>query len=71
VEQNEQPARIERTGRWLIVAGVSVWLVFAVAWLAGRDPQGAHYLPFHLSGVLPGAVMSRWRTVSGWFRRTR
>ena len=69
--EQEPPSRVERTGRWLILAGVSVWLVFGVVWIAGGNPQGVHYLPLHLLGVLPGAVMSRWRTLRGWFRRRR
>ena len=52
---------VRRAGRWLIFAGVAVWLVFGVAWLAGLDPDGRLFLPFHLAGVIPGAVMSRWR----------
>ena len=48
-------------GRWLIGAGVLVWVVFAVAWVAGADPDAARFVPFHLAGVIPGVVMTRWR----------
>ena len=52
-------------GRALILAGVGVWVVYAVVWLAGGEPQSRHYLPLHLCGVIPGAIMVRW----DWIRR--
>lgn len=64
-----RPIRTERIGRILILVGVSVWVVYGIVWLAGGDPQTAHYLPVHLSGVLPGAVLARWGSLAGWFRR--
>ena len=48
-------------GRLLIIGGVLVWVVFAVAWLAGADPEAGRFVPFHLAGVIPGSVISRWR----------
>jgi hypothetical protein len=52
-------------GRTLILAGVAVWGVYAVVWIAGGEPDGRHYLPVHLSGVIPGALLARW----DWLRR--
>ena len=49
----------------LILLGVVVWLVFGVVWLVGGDPRVADYLPFHLAGVLPGAVLTRWPARDG------
>lgn len=51
---------MRKTGRLFIAAGVTVWLVFAVVWLAGGEPDAGRFLPFHLSGVIPGAIMARW-----------
>jgi uncharacterized membrane protein len=51
---------LRKAGHLLIAAGVMVWVVFAVAWLAGADPDAGGFLPFHLLGVIPGAVMARW-----------
>jgi hypothetical protein len=48
-------------GRLLIAAGVAVWVVFAVVWLAGGDPEAGRFVPFHLAGVVPGSILSRWR----------
>ncbi|MEN8113427.1 MAG: hypothetical protein ABFS21_03475 [Actinomycetota bacterium] len=49
-------------GRLLILFGVAVWGVYGVMALAGAEPQVSHFLPFHLSGVIPGSVLTRWRT---------
>lgn len=51
--------RARTAGRLLIGAGVSVWLVFAVAWAAGTDVDAGMFVPFHLAGVIPGSVLSR------------
>ena len=48
-------------GRLLILAGASVWLVFGVIWLWGGDPDVGSFVPVHLAGVIPGAILSRWR----------
>jgi hypothetical protein len=53
----------QAAGRLLIVAGVLVWGVFAIAWLAGADPDAGSFLPFHLAGVIPGAFLTRWKTL--------
>lgn len=50
-----------KAGRLLILAGVMVWAIYAAVWLAGGEPDGALFLPFHLAGVIPGAIMSRWK----------
>ena len=55
----------------MLLAGVTVWLIYGIVWLLGYQPQVGHFLPFHLSGVIPGAVLSRWQTVSRWFSRHR
>ncbi len=51
---------MRQTGRLLIAVGVMVWVVYAIVWLAGGDPDVARFVPFHLAGVVPGAIMSRW-----------
>ena len=51
---------MRKAGRLLILAGVLVWAIYGVVWLAGGDPEVRYFLPFHLSGVIPGAIMSRW-----------
>jgi hypothetical protein len=56
-------------GRTLILAGVAVWIVFAVVWLAGGHPEGGRYVPFHLAGVIPGTLLARWDRIKGWARR--
>jgi len=65
------PTPIEKLGRGLILAGVAVWLIYGIVWLAGGDPQVGNYLPFHLSGVIPGALLSRWSAISGRLRKRR
>jgi hypothetical protein len=52
-------------GRLLLLAGVAVWIPYGIALLAGREPDVRWYLPLHLCGVLPGAVITRWV----WIRR--
>ena len=51
---------LRKAGRFLILAGVVVWAIYAVVWLAGGDPEVRYFLPFHLSGVIPGAILARW-----------
>ncbi|MBU1494978.1 MAG: hypothetical protein KKE89_05915 [Actinobacteria bacterium] len=69
--EHTPPMPTRRLGRWMILAGVAVWLVYGIVWLIGGSPQAAHYLPVHLSGVLPGVVLSRWQTITGWVTRSR
>lgn len=52
--------RTARAGMVLVVLGVGVWAVYAAVWLAGGSPQAVRFLPFHLAGVIPGAILSRW-----------
>jgi hypothetical protein len=49
-----------RVGKGLILAGVAVWAVWLAVRLGGGDPEVGHYLPFHLAGVIPGALIARW-----------
>ncbi len=57
---------VQLLGRWLILAGVLVWGVWLIVKLTGGDPQLEYFLPLHLGGVIPGAVLSRWATVTKW-----
>ena len=56
---------IQRLGKLLILAGVAVWIPYSVLLLAGHAPEVRWYLPFHLCGVIPGAILARRR----WLRR--
>ncbi len=56
---------MRQAGRLLIAVGVMVWAVYAVVWLAGGEPDVGRFVPFHLAGVIPGAIMSRWRRRGG------
>lgn len=49
-----------RLGRTLIIAGVCVWIPYFALKLAGLHPEMMLFLPFHLAGVIPGALISRW-----------
>ena len=64
-------ATLERIGRRLIVVGVLVWVVWLAVKLAGGRPQLEYYLPFHLAGVVPGAILSRWSVLRRWSRGNR
>ena len=59
---------LERIGRGLIVVGVLVWVIWLVVKLTGGRPQLEYFLPIHLAGVVPGAILSRWSVLS---RRSR
>ena len=59
-------ATLERIGRWLIVGGVLVWVMWLAVKLAGGRPQLEYFLPIHLAGVVPGAILSRWSVLSRW-----
>lgn len=50
-------------GKVLILAGVAVWGVYLVLLLLDRHPSTAHFLPFHLLGVIPGAILNRWHQI--------
>ncbi len=58
-----------RIGRVLILAGVAVWVPFFALKFTGREPNVAYFLPFHLSGVIPGAILARWHQIKRLFRR--
>ncbi|MDH5371942.1 MAG: hypothetical protein OEX97_03260 [Acidimicrobiia bacterium] len=62
-------SRLQKTGRWLILFGVSVWIVWFVVKALGGHPKLGGFLPFHLIGVIPGSIMSRWGSVRKLFRR--
>jgi len=61
--------RLQTAGHILIVAGVAVWVVYGVFRMAGAEPGVAWFLPVHLSGVIPGAILSRWETIRRWLGR--
>lgn len=52
-----------RIGAVLILAGVSVWGIWLVVKLSGGDPDVSAFLPFHLAGVVPGSLLSRWDAI--------
>jgi hypothetical protein len=60
----------KRIGRILILAGVCVWIPYFLLRLSGMHPQVMYFLPFHLMGVIPGAVISRWPQIRRLFDRT-
>ena len=62
-------ARIQRIGRYLILSGVIVWGVWLAVELSGGEAQVQYFLPFHLSGVIPGSIMSRWGAIRRWLDR--
>ena len=62
---------IRKIGRGLILAGVAVWIPYGVLLLAGRDPDVRWYLPFHLSGVIPGAILVRRHWLGRQLNRIR
>ncbi len=55
----------QRVGRILILAGATVWLVWLIVWFTGGEPDVGRFVPFHLMGVIPGAILARW----DWLRR--
>ena len=68
-EEAGRVARVQRIGRWLILVGVLVWGVWLLVKMTGEDPNLKFFLPFHLSGVIPGAILSRWGSISAWIKR--
>ena len=62
-------ARIQKIGRYLILAGVLVWGVWLAVKLSDGEPQVQFFLPFHLGGVIPGSIMSRWGAIRRWLDR--
>jgi hypothetical protein len=57
----------ERLGSGLVVFGVLAWVPYFILREQGVEAPSAPFLVWHLSGVIPGAVLrySRW----GWPRR--
>lgn len=58
---------MQRIGRILITVGVAVWAVYGIVWAAFGKPSVAQFLPFHLAGVVPGAVLTRWEGIRARF----
>jgi hypothetical protein len=57
-------------GTILLAAGIAVWIVYAVLHFAmGLDVSGRQFLPYHLAGVIPGAVLRRHRFFRNILRR--
>lgn len=71
LQESERVLGIQRLGRWLILAGALVWGVWLAVKLLGGEPQVEYFLPVHLSGVIPGSIMSRWGAVKRWLTRRR
>lgn len=61
--EEDRIARLQRVGRYLILAGVLVWGVWLAVKLSGGEPHVQYFLPFHLAGVIPGSILSRWGAV--------
>jgi hypothetical protein len=61
-----RPAR-QRLGTALIAFGVTAWVPYFILREQGVEVPSAPFLAWHLSGVIPGAVLryTRW----GWPRR--
>jgi hypothetical protein len=47
-------------GRVLILLGVAVWVPYAVMLITGHEPNIKVFLPIHLAGVIPGAILTRY-----------
>ncbi len=62
-------ARLQRVGRYLIFAGVLVWGVWLAVKLGGGEPNVQYFLPFHLAGVIPGSILSRWGAIQRFLKR--
>jgi hypothetical protein len=55
-------ARLRRTGRILIAIGVLAWLPYVILkYVAGFDVPVVPFLAVHLSGVVPGSILSRMK----------
>jgi hypothetical protein len=62
-------ARRKRIGEALIAFGVLAWAPYLYLTEAGRDVPSLPFLLWHLSGVVPGAVLRY--TAAGWPLRHR
>ncbi len=54
----------------MILAGIAVWVPYFTLKVAGQDPEVMYFLPFHLGGVIPGAIMARWHQLKRLIRRS-
>ena len=56
-------------GNVLIGLGVAVWGVYALfRWGLGWEVSVSQFLPFHLSGVIPGAMLRHWKLLGKVFK---
>ena len=54
----------QQWGNVLVALGVAVWIAFLfVKLVVGAEPEVLHFLPFHLSGVIPGFALRRWDSI--------
>jgi len=59
-------------GNILLVLGVAVWGLYAVVRFgAGWNVTAGQFLPFHLAGVVPGAILRRHRFFGKMVSRLR
>jgi len=60
IEDKKKKDRLRTTGTILVIAGVAVWVVYAIVHYGmGYDVTGRQFLPYHLAGVVPGTVLRR------------
>jgi hypothetical protein len=52
-----------RLGKYLIWVGVAVWIPYFALKAVGLQPELMAFLPFHLLGVIPGAILNRWTQI--------
>jgi len=45
------------TGRIFILFGAAAWFAYGLVWLIAGKPETMPFLIWHLSGVVPGAVL--------------
>jgi len=57
-------------GNILLIAGISVWGVYALMRFGiGKDVTPLQFLPYHLAGVISGAILKRYQFFYGIFKR--
>jgi hypothetical protein len=54
----------------LLIGGISVWAVYGIVWLTGAEPDVRAFLPFHLGGVIPGSLVTRWDAFRRFFSQS-
>jgi hypothetical protein len=70
IVDKEKKDRFRTTGTVLVIAGVAVWIVYVIVrYGMGYDVTGRQFLPYHLAGVVPGAVLRRHQFFGGLVRR--